>query len=162
MAKKKTAISNQNLGSNQNPNQNSIAVSQGQGNILPFIEEIDPRIITNTSRRQQVQDAIANHHCYLASINGNIMGYALFDYRLFGNGFLSELFVPEDSDCKDELLTELINYLISINLSSVIYGAANESDSSRIRLLIALGFKTSGILYATEGTPILFFCRDTC
>jgi hypothetical protein len=139
-----------------------ITVSQGQGNILPFIEEIDPRIITNTSRRQQVQDAIANGTCYLAIIKEEIKGYAIFDYRLFGYGFLSELFVPEDSDFRAEVFTELINYLSTINLSPVIYGAANESDSNRIQLLMSLGFKTSGILYTKEGAPLLFFCRDNC
>ena len=138
---------------------NPCKITPGLKDDFQFIEQSDPNLVTDLKRRLLLEESLALGTCHLALIDATLVGYAIFDYRLFGYGFISELWAIPNANTY-EVRSALLHHLLSICQSPRLFTATDESDTTRTSMLTALGFQTSGIIYNIDPTPRVILVKE--
>lgn len=68
-------------------------VLQAKLNDLEEIIQIDSEIIGDKSRKNYLKQSIDEGRCFVGQIDGEIVGYIVFDTHFYGNSFISLIIV---------------------------------------------------------------------
>jgi ribosomal protein S18 acetylase RimI-like enzyme len=99
--------------------------------------------------------------CYLSQLDERIAGYGVLEYSFFGNGFVSMLYVAEDSRRRG-IASELMRHMQQSCRTPKLFCSTNRSNTPMQLLLLKLGYQCSGVVdNLDEGDPELFFFKRT-
>jgi GNAT superfamily N-acetyltransferase len=93
-----------------------------------------------------IDRAVQSGACLVAEAEGRVVAYGVLEYTFFGHGFVSMLYVaPAARRCG--VGRTLLNSLTSRCSTTKLFTSTNESNLPMRRLLDALGWAPSGVIY---------------
>lgn len=113
----------------------------------------------HVARRDFIMRSIEDEEAYVASQGSSIVGYAVFEYSFFDNGFISMFYIAPDHRHQG-YGSALVQYIESICRTPKLFTSTNESNAIMQSLLEKLGFVRSGwIDNLDEGDPDLVYFK---
>jgi len=96
---------------------------------------------------------------FLIEYGGKTVGFAVFDYRFFDNGWIELLEIEEEYRGKG-IGVQAVNKLCEICKTKKIFTSTNESNAPMRKMLEKAGFEYMGKVEGLDdGDPELFFRR---
>jgi GNAT superfamily N-acetyltransferase len=127
---------------------------------LEAIVAIDPIARDSSERRRQLGEAITAEQCLVADGGDRVLGYAVFDYSFYGNGFLALLVVRPESR-RQGLGKALARSVESRCRAAKLFTSTNLSNLSMQLLLAQLRYQPSGVIHNLDpGDPELVFFKE--
>ena len=121
------------------------------------VASLDEIVRGSSQRRPFIEKAISRKECFVAIVDGRIVGYAALDYTFFENGFVSTLM----ADPKHRLMgvgTALMRHLESVCETPKLFTSTNLSNLPMQGLLAKLGYELSGVIHNLDpGDPELVY-----
>jgi ribosomal protein S18 acetylase RimI-like enzyme len=106
-----------------------------------------------------IRRSIANRNCYVASVGGKTIGYAVLEYSFYENGFISMLYVQQEYRRRG-VGEELMQHLEGMCQTAKLFTSTNLSNTEMQSLLAKLGYVLSGLIdYLDEGDPELIYFK---
>ncbi len=106
-----------------------------------------------------LQSAIPHQTCFVSVFAGEIVGFALFDYSFFQQGFLSLLYVLP-SYRRQGAANALMRFLEQHCTTAKLFTSTNLSNLPMQSLLIQRGYRLAGIIHdLDEGDPELVYVK---
>ena len=112
------------------------------------------------NRKQFIIDAVSAEHCFVAVVDGNVVGFIVLKYTFYACGFISLLYVHPEFR-RQGIGSELIRHVETICQTEKLFTSTNESNVSMQNILRKLGYVRSGTIEnLDEGDPEwLYFKR---
>ena len=124
------------------------------------IEAIDPIARDSPERRRRIGEAIAAEQCVIAADRDRFLGYAVFDYSFYGNGFLALLVVSPESR-RQGLGKSLVRSVEERCRTAKLFTSTNFSNLPMQLLLTQLRYQPSGVIHNLDpGDPELVFFKE--
>ena len=113
-------------------------------------------------QKQFIIDAVSSGHCFVAVVDGNVVGFIVLDYTFYACGFISLLYVHPDFR-RQGIGSQLIRHAETICQTEKLFTSTNESNVPMQGLLCKLGYVRSGTIEnLDEGDPEwVYFKRPT-
>ena len=129
----------------------AIVVDFGYG--LDQVEQI------NLKREQKITKAILAKECYIVLANDSVVGFVLFDYRFFDQGWIELIFIGEKFR-GNGIAGQAINLICKQCKTNKVFTSTNSSNIQMQKVLSKLGFSFSGKLIGLdEDDPELFYVK---
>jgi len=112
------------------------------------------------NRRDFIAKSIESGVCFVAEIDGKVVGYTVFDYTFYSNGMIDMLYIyPEHR--RQGIGTKLVKHVELICKTEKLFTSTNQSNLPMQRLLNKLGYVASGFIdNLDEDDPeIVYFKR---
>lgn len=110
-------------------------------------------------RLEFIRRSIANRNCYVVSVEGKTIGYAVLEYSFYENGFISMLYVQQEYRRRG-VGEELTQHLEVVCRTEKLFTSTNESNTAMQSLLAKLGYVLSGVIdNLDEGDPELIYFK---
>lgn len=120
---------------------------------------IDAMILGNTSRSQELQNAIALGHCYVALSDKEVIGFAVINQSFFKQGFVQLLIVHPNYQQKG-IGEDLLLFLETVCPTEKLFTSTNLSNKPMQRLCNKLKYSQSGIINNLDpNDPEIIFCK---
>jgi len=108
---------------------------------------------------QTLQEAVANRACFVGLWEGEMAGFAIFDYSFYRQGFVSLLFVLPAYRRKG-VANALMAFLEQNCTTPKLFTSTNLSNLPMQSLLAGRGYRLAGVIhYLDEGDPELVYVR---
>lgn len=121
--------------------------------------EVDPRVVTDLSRRDIVDAAIAARMCWIAERVNKPVGYGILSRKFFSRDFIELLYVAEEERRKGVGIA-ILKSIESTVASDRVFTSTNESNAAMRALLGQCGYKPSGTIDNLDpGDPELIFVK---
>ena len=116
----------------------------------------------DSRRRDFIRRAVASGTCYVAVAGGLIIGYAVFNYSFYANGWVEMLYVDAEHRRRGAGMA-LMQHMESLCQTQKLFTSTNLSNLPMQSLLAKLGYVLSGVIHnLDEGDPeIVYFKRAT-
>jgi GNAT superfamily N-acetyltransferase len=109
------------------------------------------------AHRQTLPEAVASRTCFVATCEGEMAGFAVFDYSFFHLGFLSLLFVLPQYR-RQGVASALMAFLEQNCATPKLFTSTNLSNLPMQSLLVRRGYRLAGVIhYLDEGDPELVY-----
>lgn len=126
---------------------------------ISIVCTIDTMVLGSTSRSTELHTAIEQGHCYVASSDTEMIGFAIMDQSFFKNSFVHLLIVHPHYQ-KRGVGEEVMRYLETICPTEKLFTSTNLSNQSMQRLCKKLGYTYSGTLtHLDPDDPEVFYCK---
>ena len=111
-------------------------------------------------RREFIRREVVSGNCFVAVIDGTVVGYGVLNYTFYNNGWIDMLYIHSDHRRRG-VGTDLIRYMESQCRTPKLFTSTNQSNLSMQSLLAKLGYESSGVIHnLDEGDPeIVYFKR---
>jgi RimJ/RimL family protein N-acetyltransferase len=120
---------------------------------LDKIEHIELR------REEKITKAISNDECFLILENSQVVGFVIFDYRFFDQGWIELIVIKEDYRGKG-IGTKAIDLICKKCKSDKVFTSTNHSNNRMQKALEKAEFSFAGELTGLdEGDPELFYYK---
>ncbi|EST51716.1 acetyltransferase [Brevibacillus panacihumi W25] len=121
---------------------------------------IDAMILGNTSRSQELHDAISAGHGYVASLDNDVSGFAIMTPSFYNQAFVSLLAVHPQHQ-RQGVGQALLQHLEKNCPTEKLFTSTNLSNKRMIHLCRKLNFVESGSIdnLNNDGDPELLFCK---
>ena len=120
---------------------------------------VDQMAAEEGSRRQQIREWVDTGRGIVALIDEVVVGYAVLEYTLFSNGFISMLMVDRANRRKG-VATALVKQLEEMCETDKLFTSTNESNKPMQGLMQSLYYEPSGTVYNLDaGDPELFYVK---
>ena len=96
-------------------------------------------------RKQFIIDAVSAGRCFVAVVDGNVVGFIVLEYTFYANGFISLLYVHPDFR-RQGIGSELIRHVETICQTEKLFTSTNESNVPMQNILRKLGYVRSGTI----------------
>jgi len=110
-------------------------------------------------RAEKIAKAISNKECYIIQADKQAVGYALFDYRFFDQGWI-ELIVLDEAYRSQGIGAQAMNLICKESKTSKIFTSTNSSNLPMQKALKKINFSFAGKIDGLdEGDPELFYYK---
>ena len=110
-------------------------------------------------RKEQITKAISDNECFIILEGSEPVGFVLFDYRFFSQGWVELLIIDEKHRGKG-IVGNVFNLLSQQCKTEKIFTSTNNSNLPMQKALTKAGFTFSGKLNGLdEGDPELFYYK---
>ena len=114
---------------------------------------------SETARARFIREQVKSAACYVAVIDGNVVAYAVLNYKFYDNGWIEMLYVHPQFR-RQGIGSALIRHLINECRTPKLFTSTNQSNFPMQRLLASLGFDRSGYIEnLDEGDPELVYFK---
>ena len=121
---------------------------------------IDPLADLREERSQHIRKWIFNGNTIVALADEEVVGYAVFAYTFYSQGFIAMLNLKEAHRRKG-VGTALISFLENNCKTAKLFSSTNDSNKPMQALMNKMAFKPSGIIYnLDDGDPELVFFKQ--
>jgi ribosomal protein S18 acetylase RimI-like enzyme len=125
---------------------------------LPLVLATD-HMAADQNRQDYVRAAIEAGHCWLAELDGRMVGYLVADTSFYGYPFVW-LVVVANPFRRRGVATALMRHAESLFPGQKLFTSTNESNHASQRLMESLGFEQSGrIDNLDEGDPEIVYVK---
>ena len=130
---------------------------------LELVVDFDRRLNTEEhvklNRAEKISIAIQENQCYIILANNVPVGFVLFDYRFFGQGWI-ELIIIDEMYRGKEIGVHAMNLICEQSQMNKIFTSTNSTNSRMQRALSKAGFTFAGeVIGLDKGDPELFYFR---
>jgi N-acetylglutamate synthase-like GNAT family acetyltransferase len=113
-----------------------------------------------SERREFIRREVASANCYVALINGKVIGYGVLNYTFYNNGCIDMLYIHADHR-RGGAGAALLKHMESLCKTPKLFTSTNLSNLPMQSLLAKLDYVLSGVIHnLDEGDPeIVYFKR---
>jgi len=120
---------------------------------------LDPDEHVSLEREKKIAKAIQDDECYIILADDKEVGFIIFDYRFFDQGWI-ELIVVEEHYRARGIGGQAINHICKLSKTSKVFTSTNRSNIPMQRALSNIGFTFAGEINGLdEGDPELFYYK---
>lgn len=121
---------------------------------------IDAMVLGNTSRAQELTDAVAAGHCYLSYVHTEITGFVLMNQSFFHQYFIQTLVVHPRYQ-NQGIGEDLMLHMEAVCPKEKLFTSTNLSNKRMLQLCRKLHYVQSGIIDNLDpGDPEVIFCKQ--
>jgi GNAT superfamily N-acetyltransferase len=137
-----------------------ISVCQAVETDIESLYSLDLIAHQQDERREFLRREVASGNCFVAVVDGEVIGYGVLNYTFYNNGFIDMLYVDPDHRRRGAGAA-LLRHMESLCRTSKLFTSTNRSNLLMQSLLAKLGYKLSGEIHnLDEGDPeIVYFKR---
>jgi len=137
----------------------SIATILDKKIVVEFDYNLDKKEHVKLNRKEKIHKAILNKHCFKILMNNKAVGFAIFDYRFFDQGWL-ELIIIEKAYRGKGIRGKAINLICNQSNTNKVFTSTNASNIPMQQVLNKIGFTFSGKLIGLDyRDPELFYYK---
>ena len=112
------------------------------------------------SRREFIRRSIEKQVALVLVDEQSVLGYAVFDYAFYSNGFISMVYIAPDSQ-RHGYGSAMLRHIESLCKTAKLFTSTNESNIAMQALLEKLGYVRSGSIdNLDEGDPELIYFKS--
>ncbi|AMO33725.1 GNAT family N-acetyltransferase [Lysinibacillus sphaericus] len=120
---------------------------------------IDHEVIGNSSRSDEIQQAIEEKRCLLHHFADDITGFLIFTQDFFGYDFIS-LVMVKPSERRKGIASALINAYVKTSTTLKVFSSTNQSNKTMQNVFQTLGFVKSGVIEnLDDGDPEIIYVK---
>lgn len=120
---------------------------------LDNIEHVEQR------RAEKIVQAIVNDQCFKIQVNEKAVGFVLFDYRFFDQGWIELIIIDEEYRGKG-IGPKAMELICKESKTNKVFTSTNKSNVQMQKALAKAGFSFAGeIIGLDEGDPEMFYFR---
>ena len=110
-------------------------------------------------RREFIRREVVSGNCFVAVIDGTVVGYGVLNYTFYDNGCIDMLYIHSDYRRRG-VGSALVRHMESHCRTPKLFTSTNRSNLSMQSLLIQLGYEPSGVIHnLDEGDPELVYFK---
>jgi ribosomal protein S18 acetylase RimI-like enzyme len=126
---------------------------------VSIICKFDPIAQQNKHRRDFVERSVGAANCFVIEEHDKVVGYAVFGYSFFEQGFVSMLYIHPAYRQQGAGMA-LMQHLKRISQTAKLFTSTNLSNLPMQSLLAKLGYILSGVIHhLDEGGPELVYVK---
>ena len=134
-------------------------IRQGAMKDFDDLVALDDIARTSEARRDLIRQGLEGSSVFVALEHGTPAGYALWNYRFFGNAFIELVYVGASSRRRG-IGSELIKRVSQTADGAKLFTSTNQSNIPMQALLAKLGFEASGVIHNLDpGDPELVYFK---
>lgn len=127
--------------------------------VVAFDYRLDKVEHVQLNRAEKIKKAILNHECFIILANERAVGFVLFDYRFFDQGWI-ELIVIEEKDRGKGIGGQAMSLICKLCETDKIFTSTNSTNVRMQKALKNIGFSFAGeIIGLDDGDPELFYYK---
>lgn len=112
------------------------------------------------ARQAFIRRAVMRGACHVALLEGRLLGCMVLDYTFFDNGFISLVYVAQESR-RCGIGRALVQHAQRICLTPKLFTSTNASNMPMRNLLLGQGYQPSGMVeHLDEGDPEMVFFKS--
>ncbi len=108
-------------------------------------ERIASRVGGTVTHAREIAEAISQGQCFVAESPEGVVGFVVFNYRFYGNGFI-ELLMVATTFRRQSVGSALVSHVESLCTTPKLFTSTGESNGPMQRLCEKLGFVRSGLI----------------
>lgn len=110
-------------------------------------------------RREFIRREVVSGNCFVAVIDGTVVGYGVLNYTFYDNGCIDMLYIHSNYRRRG-VGSALVRHMESHCRTPKLFTSTNRSNLSMQSLLIQLGYESSGVIHnLDEGDPELVYFK---
>ena len=112
-------------------------------------------------RGEKIAKAILGEECFIILANNSAVGFILFDYRFFDQGWI-ELIIVEENYRGQGIGGQAMDLICKQSKTKKVFTSTNSSNTQMQKALSKAGFSFAGRINGLdEGDPELFYFKTT-
>ncbi|MEM9982575.1 MAG: GNAT family N-acetyltransferase [Bacteroidota bacterium] len=137
------------------------ATIQDKALVVAFDYHLDKVEHIELKRAEKITKAILSKECFIISMDNSTVGFALFDYRFFDQGWI-ELIVIDEKYRGKGAGVQAMNLICKQSKTNKVFTSTNNSNTRMQKALNKAGFSFAGKIDGLdEGDPELFYFKTT-
>lgn len=135
------------------------ATPKDEASVVDFDYKLNMVEHVALKRAEKIAKAIREEECFIIEADSCAVGFALFDYRFFDQGWI-ELLVVEEEHRGKGIGVEVLRLLCKQSKTSKVFTSTNRFNTPMQRALDKAGFSFAGeIIGLDEGDPERFYFK---
>ncbi len=127
--------------------------------VVEFDYNLDQVEHIKLKREEKITKAILNNQCFIILENNLSVGFVIFDYRFFDQGWI-ELIIIGDAYRGKGIGEQAIDLICKKSKTDKVFTSTNRSNMPMQKVLTKSGFSFAGKLIGLdEGDPELFYFK---
>ncbi len=137
-----------------------IAEPSDKDQVVDFSYRLNKTEHNELKRAEKIEKAISNQECFVININEMAVGFALFDYRFFDQGWIELIVIDKEQRAKG-IGAQVIELICLQSRTDKVFTSTNRSNIPMQKALSKAGFTYAGELSGLdEGDPELFYYKN--
>ncbi len=129
--------------------------------VVDFDYSLDAVEHIELKREEKITKAISDEECFIILADNRAVGFVIFDYRFFDQGWI-ELIVIEEKYRGKGIGVQAIDLICRQSKTNKVFTSTNSSNTQMQKALSKVGFSFAGKINGLdEGDPELFFYKKT-
>lgn len=129
--------------------------------VVDFDYNLDKVEHINLKREEKITKAILAEECFIILSDNRAVGFIIFDYRFFDQGWI-ELIIVEEKYRGKGIGGQAINLICEQSKTNKVFTSTNSSNVQMQKALDKVGFSFAGKINGLdEGDPELFYFKIT-
>lgn len=135
------------------------ASNKDKAAVVAFYDSIDQEESVQLSREEKIAKAISDETCFIILAGNKAIGFVIFDYRFFDQGWIELMIIGEAYRGKG-VGGKVFDQIAERCKAEKLFTSTNQSNTPMQRALAKAGFSFAGQLMGLdEGDPELFYYR---
>ena len=129
--------------------------------VVDFDYNLDKVEHIELKREEKITKAILGEECFIILANNSAVGFVIFDYRFFDQGWI-ELIIIEENYRGKGIGGQAIDLICKQSKTNKVFTSTNSSNIQMQKALSKVGFSFAGKINGLdEGDPELFYFKTT-
>lgn len=129
--------------------------------VVDFDYNLDKVEHIELNREKKITKAISDEECFIILAGNRAVGFLIFDYRFFDQGWI-ELIIVEEKYRVKGIGGQAINLICRQSKTNNVFTSTNSSNTQMQKVLNKVGFSFAGKINGLdEGDPELFYFKTT-
>ncbi len=127
--------------------------------VVGFDYNLDPVEHIELKREEKITKAIIAKDCYIILADDKAIGFVIFDYRFFDQGWI-ELIIIEEAHRARGIGGQVISLICQLCKTNKVFTSTNSSNTQMQKVLNKAGFSFAGKIDGLDdGDPELFYFK---
>jgi RimJ/RimL family protein N-acetyltransferase len=136
-----------------------LAIEKDSSLVVAFDYALDKEQHIKLKREEKITKAISDKECFIVLADNIVIGFVLFDYRFFGNGWIELIIIDEKYRGKG-IGGQIFDLVSKQCKADTLFTSTNSSNLPMQRALTKAGFIFAGKLDGLdEGDPEFFYYK---
>ncbi|MEO1051399.1 MAG: GNAT family N-acetyltransferase [Bacteroidota bacterium] len=129
--------------------------------VVGFDYRLDKVEHVELKREEKITKAIRDNQCFIILVDDRAVGFVIFDYRFFDQGWI-ELIIVDEAYRGKGIGGQAMNLICQQSKTNKVFTSTNSSNLQMQKALTKIGFLFAGKLEGLdEGDPELFYYKTT-
>ncbi|HLE37715.1 MAG TPA: GNAT family N-acetyltransferase [Candidatus Acidoferrales bacterium] len=138
---------------------NSVEIRSAKPSDAREIRAFDEIAQVKASRVAFIEGSIKSNRCFVAVIDGQVVGYGVLNYRFYDYGFIDMVYVDREFRRRG-IGSALVRHMEQSCKTAKLFTSTNRSNKPMQALLDKLGYQPSGVIEnLDEGDPELVYVK---
>jgi len=138
----------------------NITIRQAAKDDIESICSIDQITAGSHDRREFVVRSVTSGDCWVADVDGKVVGYTVLDYSFYANGMIGMLFIDPEYRRRG-IGTKLVRHIESLCKTEKLFTSTNQSNLPMQGLLNKLEYVPSGFIDNLDvGDPEIVYFKS--